>query len=74
MPPIQYTDSPQTNFKQKARRLAQASIDRRGMESLPNPQQMKESFDVSKMVKQSNENFTPMRNANKYKMSQLEID
>lgn len=48
LPPITYeaNNSPQQVVKQKARRIAQASNDRRGMESLPNPNQMRESMDL----------------------------
>jgi len=57
--------------------LAIASIDRRGMESLPNPQHINESFELGK-GKQSNESIIPLRiggqGTAKFKMSQLEID
>ena len=76
MPPIA-SETPVQNQKQKARRLALASIDRRGMESLPNPQHINESFELGR-GKQSNESFTPLRiggqGTAKFKMSQLEID
>ena len=75
MPPI-YSETPQQIVKQKARRLALASNDRRGMESLPNPQHLNESFEVGK-GKPSNESITPLRvgqGTGKYKLSQLEID
>ena len=56
--------------------MALASIDRRGMESLPNPQHINESFELGKG--KSNESITPLRiggqGTAKFKMSQLEID
>ena len=57
--------------------MALASIDRRGMESLPNPQHINEPFELGK-GKQSIESITPLRiggqGTAKFKMSQLEID
>ncbi|TNV86393.1 hypothetical protein FGO68_gene2841 [Halteria grandinella] len=81
LPPISYEagQSPQQIVKQKARRLAQASNDRRGMESLPNPNQMRESLEIQGLKgygggpSQSNNTFTPLRGgetgSNKFKNS-----
>ena len=59
-----YQDSPHQIVKSKVRRLAQASNDRRGMESLPNPANIRESLEMQNIGKASNEALRLIPNNN----------